>query len=199
MKLSDLIVEYEMSQDAGYALWIEPPAFLAVRLNALIEALSAQYGGPGFSAHVTLLSGLSGDEEDLLRAAGALASALSPFEMRLSGVGREDSFFRCLYLLAEPTGPLAQARLRAEEAFGGQFRASGSSLEGPERPEKYIPHLSLLYGDIDNSSKDAVIQSIGSAVAANFTVDGLSLYRVDGDVSGWKRVGDFFPLTGKNG
>ncbi len=200
MKLLVSVVEYEMSQDAGYALWIEPPAFLAVRLNALIEALSAQYGGPGFSAHVTVLGGLKGDEEDLLLAAGALASAMPPFEIRLSGVGREDSFFRCLYLLAEPTSSLMEARLRAEEAFL-KFRAQGGSSERserserPEKPEKYIPHLSLLYVDIDNSSKDAVIQSIGSAVTANFTVESMSLYRVDGDVPGWRRVGEVFPFT----
>ena len=186
------VVDYEMSEDAGYAIWIEPPAFLAVRLNALIDALSVQYGGPRFSAHVTLLGGISGDAEDLLRALGSLASALSPFEIRLSEIGREDFFFRCLYLLAEPLGPLADARGRAEEAFV-RFRASGSSLE---RPERFVPHMSILYGDIDNSSKEDIIQSIGGAVTANFTVEGLSLYRVDGDVPEWKRVGDVFPLTG---
>ncbi|MCK4910344.1 MAG: 2'-5' RNA ligase family protein [Thermodesulfovibrionales bacterium] len=175
-----------MSDDAGYALWIEPPAFLAVRLNALIDALSAQHGGPRFSAHITLLSGISGDEEALKQATGSLASALSPFEMRLSGVGREDYYFRCLYLLAELSGSLNEAREMAEEVFGA-FRVSG-------RSEKYMPHMSLLYGDIDDPAKDAIIQGIGGAVTANFTVEGLSLYRVHGDVSGWKRVGEVFPL-----
>ncbi len=181
-----------MSNDAGYALWIEPPAFLAVRLNALIDALSVQYGAPRFSAHVTLLGGLSGEEENLLSAAGSLASALSPFEMTLAGVGREDSYFRCLYLLAAPSGPLMGARGKAEEAFV-RFRASGAALE---RPERFMPHMSLLYGDIDNSSKEAIIQSIGGTVTANFTAEGLSLYRVDGDIGSWRRVGEVFPLTG---
>ncbi len=177
-----------MSDDAGYALWIEPPAFLAVRLNALIDAFSTQHGGPRFSAHVTLLSGITGDEEALKRATGSLASALSPFEVRLSGVGREDLYFRCLYLRAEKSGLLEDARARAEDAFGA-FR--GQASDGG-----FMPHMSLLYGDIDNSLKDDIIQGIGSALAANFTVEGISLYRVDGDVSGWSRVGDVFPFTG---
>lgn len=193
MKLPEAVVEYVMSENARYALWIEPPGFLSMRLNALIDAFAVQYGGPRFSSHVTLLGGISADEEDLLlRALGSLVSELSPFEIRLAGVGREDSFFRCLYLLAEPTGALKDARDKAEEAFGG-FRAQGSS---PKRLEEFLPHMSLLYGDIDDSLKDAIIQSIGSAVTANFTVEGFSLYRVDGDVPVWKRVGDVFPLTG---
>ena len=189
MESSCPVVEYEMTQDAGYAIWIEPPAFLAVRLNALIDALSVQHGGPRFSAHVTLLGGISGREQDLLRALGSLASALSPFEMTLAGVGREDYFYRCLYLYAEPLRELLSARQEAERLFAG-FRDEASVGEA------FMPHMSLLYGDIDNSSKEDIIQSIGGAVTANFTVDGLSLYRTDGDVPQWKRVGDVFTLTG---
>lgn len=83
---------------------------------------------------------------------------------------------------------LEDARARAEEAFG--------AFRGQALAEGFMPHMSLLYGDIDNSLKDDIIQGIGSALAANFTVEGISLYRVDGDVSGWSRVGDVFPLTG---
>ncbi len=119
-----------------------------------------------------------------MQATGLLASALSPFEVRLSGVGREESYFRSLYVPAEPSGPLTEARARAEEVFGGAAS------------EEFVPHMSLLYGDIDNSAKDDIIKTIGSAVTANFTVEGLSLYRVGMDVHGWERVGDVFPVTG---
>lgn len=48
-----------------------------------------------------------------------------------------DTYFQCVYVLIKPTEEVVEAARTARRAFGLDENA------------RYMPHLSLLYGDID--------------------------------------------------
>ncbi len=155
-----------------------------MRFNSLIEALAREHPpSPLFSSHITLLGGIQGAEDELLQGLNELAGALQPFEVRLEGLaGLEDSFYRCLYLRAEPSEELLRARRQAERIFA-RFRDEGSV------GEEFMPHLSILYGRIDNEARETMINSLGSALGCNFKAEGASLYMTEGAPAQWTRAG----------
>lgn len=168
--------------EGRYALWIEPPGYLAVRFDALIEALAASHGGPRFRSHITLLGGIEGREPELMRCARSLAARLRPFDLRLDGLGMEDEYFRALYLRAEKAGGLIEARRLAEEEFAPYI--DDGSRHG------YGPHMSLWYGDLEAARKEDIIRGMGGGLGALFRVDGISLYRTGGAPHEWARAGE---------
>ena len=160
-----------------------------MRFNSLIEALAREHPpSPLFASHITLLGGIRGAEDDLLQGLNELAGAIQPFQVRLEGLaGHEDSFYRCLYLRAEPSEELLRARKEAERIFT-RFRNEAS--EG----EAFMPHLSILYGRIDNEARQMMINSLGSALGCNFRAESVSLYRTDGAPAEWSRAGGQYPF-----
>jgi 2'-5' RNA ligase len=164
-----------------YSLWLEPPAYLALRLNALIEALALSHGGPRFNAHITLLGGLEGAEATLLDTAKALAARLEPFDVKLADVGMEDEYYRAIFLRAEKGEAFMEARRLAEEAFG-LYMADGS-------PREFEPHLSLFYGDLEAERKEDIIRGMGGVAGTSFRVEGINLYRTGGPPHAWARIG----------
>ncbi len=155
-----------------------------MRFNSLIEALAREHPpSPLFTSHITLLGGIRGAEDELLQGLNELAGALKPFEVRLEGLaGHEDSFYRCLYLRAEPSEELLDARRQAERLFAG-FRDEATGGEA------FMPHLSILYGRMDHEARQKMINSLGSALGCSFESEGVSLYRTDGAPAGWARAG----------
>jgi hypothetical protein len=61
---------------------------------------------------------------------------------------------------------------------------------------EYLPHLSLVYGDLDRFQKAALIRKIESPIEDRFEVCTLRLIATGGGPEGWRLVRDF-PLTSK--
>ena len=180
-----------MSQDAKYSLWIEPPPYIAMRFNSLIEALAREHAGPLFTSHITLLGSISGDLDELKAHASKLSSASGNFEVRLESLGHEDDHYRCLYLLAEPSSELLSLRHEAERVFVG-------SRDVPLASEIFKPHMSILYGNINQEAKANLINTLGSALGCNFRAEGVSLYKTDGPPARWSRVGGPYNFSWMN-
>jgi 2'-5' RNA ligase len=163
----------------GYALFLMPSGGTYKKLSGMIKRLSREYSAPEFEPHVTLIGTLTGSKEDILRKTSQLAAAIRPFRITLNGFGCMDYYFRCLFLKAAKTPELMGANRKARAIFG---RSNDSG---------YMPHLSLVYGNLPNEKKEEVIERTGKNFAVTFTARSMHLFSLEGEPREWYRVREF--------
>jgi 2'-5' RNA ligase len=149
------------------------------RLAQTIHKLSVRYAAPEFAPHVTLLGGIVTPRHEAVRKTAALATLIRPIAIRLGAIDYLDEYFRCLFVRATLTQPLLEAHRVAQEVFG--FRRQGP----------FMPHLSLLYGNLSRSLKAEAMAGVGPRVDLEFKVRSLHLYSTRGEPRGWRCVGRF--------
>ena len=163
----------------GASLWLMPDGEVGERLAAWIDRLAERFRTARFPPHVTLLSGLSGEEADLVARARLAAAALAPVAVHLDTVEGRDEHFRCLFVRAVEAGPLAAAHAKAAEATGR------------EADPEFLPHLSLVYGTLPEEKKRDLAHEAGSDLDVRFEASTLHLWATTGPVSGWRELGSF--------
>ncbi len=168
----------------GYSLWLMPEPAERARLEALIHRLSHRLGTPPFTPHVTLLGGLHGGEQGLVDRLHELARDLPPLSLRLTQVGGQDAFFRCLYVEAEGGAALGASHARAAAQLDVRTRAS------------FFPHLSLVYGQLSSEQKRRLAGELRPEVEARTVLfPELWLVHTEGHVTEWGSVSQLL-LTG---
>lgn len=165
-----------MKELATYSLWLEPTGDIAYKLQERIKKLSKEYDTPLFSPHVTLLGGLNSSQTEAISLVDTLAASVKPFELKLTKAGYRDQFYQSLFAHVEETHQLKELRKTACRLFN----ISNS--------EEYIPHLSLLYGDLSQKKKERILNIIGREFYIHFPVKGIMLMQTDGLPENWRRV-----------
>lgn len=160
----------------GYALWLVPDEPVFSLLARRISQLSLQCSTPSFDPHITLLAGITGKEKDAAAKTASVAGSLKPMQLELDGAGYLDEYFRCLFIRVIPTTPIMEAHQAAREAFGLQKQPS------------YMPHLSLVYGNLRIEAKKEIAATLGALSGQILEVRKLSLYRVSGPTNQWRCV-----------
>jgi 2'-5' RNA ligase len=160
----------------SYALWLVPQGAARRRLAAAIRRLGRKHGGPVFAPHVTLLGGIEGDGATVMARLARLAAATRCFDVRLSGAGFRDEYFRCLFLRAQRTAALQAARRRAARIFT------------PRRRDRFMPHLSLFYGRLADGVRRREAAAIGDRMVLRFPVRAIDLVATKGEPEAWRRV-----------
>lgn len=165
------------SKTSGYHLFLEPTGTSKHGLHHLIQQFAAEFGGPIFDPHVTLLAELQDeDETELIGKVAALVAGQSSFSVSLEALSMEDRYFRALYLRVQENEALAALHEKAEEIFSIQSS------------ELYVPHLSLLYGNYPEARKLNALDTIYVPDDMTFLVDRVSLYKTEGEVGEWVKV-----------
>ena len=152
----------------GYHLWLAPEGEARDDLQEVIDRLAEAYGGPTFTPHVTLLSGLDGSEASLLETNRKLAAALDSFHLELTTLESGTTFFQCVYMQVGQSPSLSRTRQAAGEAFG--LPAGG-----------YMPHLSLYYGDASQERRTAIVEAVPPKAKRRFAVEAIQLIRADSE------------------
>lgn len=165
-----------MSNKPLYSLWLRPFGDIAFSLEQRIRKLSEKYGTHRFKPHVTLLGSIEKGKTELVQLTDTLASSLSPFEIVLTKAGYSDSFYQSLFVKVDPGEELLTARQRAEKLF---------EYDGEK---SYMPHLSLLYGDLEREEKERILNVMGREFHLRFPINSLLLIRTDGLPDKWEHV-----------
>ncbi len=165
--------------EGEFSLWLLPPEPFFSRYREIIHRLSREYGTQTFPPHLTLLGSQRGEEAAMVEQTSQLARILTPVPIHLFDVGGRDEFFRCVIINAERSPELMEANRKAKKLFHAR----------PD--EEYLPHLSLVYGDLEPSQKAALIQQIESPSDDRFEVHTLRLIATGGGPEGWRLVRDF--------
>ncbi len=168
-----------MPQAKGYSLWLMPSGELYVRLASLITNLSERHHTPNFEPHVTLLGEIVGSARDVFSKTRELSSVVRRCSIELSDVEHADTYFKCLFLRAGETDAVMRANLEARKVFD-----RGNDT-------KYMPHLSLLYGNFPPETKEQIIREIGNRIPVSFAVDSIHLFSTNGGPEEWRRMLEF--------
>jgi hypothetical protein len=88
-------------------------------------------------------------------------------------------YFQALFLPVQPTHSILNSRRLAARIFG-------------TRAAPYMPHLSLLYGQLLIREKRRIIETLHRTVRRPFTVDAVHLLRADSRrPAGWIEIAEF--------
>ena len=162
-----------------YSLWLMPTGEVRERLAGTIFNLSRQYATPAFEPHVTLAGGIVGPAREVTSKMKDLARRITPFTARLTVVDGLDEYFRCLFVRLATTRPIMRANKAAREIFA------------LTKQPAFMPHLSLLYGNLPPSVKEGIVASLARQFELEFKVTSLHLYAIKSEPAAWRRVARF--------
>lgn len=149
------------------------------KLNKIISQLNKEYSSPNFLPHVTLIGLVVGSQKEILLKTSQLAIFIQPFEIKLTKVDYLNEYFRCLFIKVVKTKELMEANLKAREIFNR------------EKDLKFMPHLSLMYGNFNSKTKKGVISKIGREFNLKFKVKSIHLFLTEGESKRWYKIKKF--------
>lgn len=164
----------------SYALWLIPEGEACRRLARTIRRLSREHSTPVFAPHITLASGIIAPAREVAAKTALLAKSLRQLRLRLTHLDSRQEYFRCLFVKVAPTPQLARAYKRARKIFGQRgWRA-------------FLPHVSLVYGNLSRAAKRKITSSLGRRFALEFEVRRLRIVAIQGPPGKWRRVKSFW-------
>jgi 2'-5' RNA ligase len=163
----------------SYSLWLVPEGDICRRLQRMIRRLSREHSTPCFKPHITLAGSIVGQEREVVARVAMLARELSPLRLRLTHLDSRHEYFRCLFIRVMRVARLIRAHRRAKEIFGLRKRRG------------FLPHLSLVYGNLPAATKRKIVATLGRRVELEFQVGCLELVSIQGPPSQWRRVKSF--------
>lgn len=165
-----------MKQPATYSLWLEPVGDVSYKLQERIKKLSKKHQTPFFTPHVTLLGGIKSSLTQSIPFTNMLAAGVQPFELTLTKAGYRDRFYQSLFIYVAETTTLRNLRSKAQQMFD------------MKNEDGYMPHLSLLYGDLSPKEKQRTLNLTGRDFNIAFQANYIVLMKTDGTPDQWKRV-----------
>ncbi|KAI3495395.1 hypothetical protein L1887_37733 [Cichorium endivia] len=166
-----------------YSVWALPPEDVTERLKKLMVGLRSEFGGPEFEPHVTAVGAISLTEDDARDKLKKACEGLKSYNATVEKVATGTFFYQCVFLLLHPTTEVMETGAHCWNHFG--YKSS----------TPYMPHLSILYGDLTDEEKkraqekaNALDQTVESL---SFPIVRLALYKTDTEdktLKSWKKV-----------
>ncbi|KAK7318867.1 hypothetical protein RJT34_03574 [Clitoria ternatea] len=174
-----------MANEAVYSVWAIPPQDVSGRFTKLMSALRSEFGGPHFEPHITVVGAIKLTPDDALNKLRSACEALKPFHVTVDRVATGTFFYQCVYLLLHPQSQL----LQTNQHCCSHFSYTTST--------PYMPHLSLLYGDLSDEEKQKA-QDIANALddslcGLSFQISQLALYKTDTEdktLKSWEKIAE---------
>ena len=160
-------------REKKYSVWLMPAGYIARELRKLIVNLSKKHMTDEFQPHVTLIGELKLHQKEAIRSTKELARKIVPIEIKLGKITYLEQYYRCVFAKAQKTQELKNAYAAACRAF-------------KQKPgDNFLPHLSLVYGELNEQTKRSIITDIGNKLDITFTADNLYLYYTGGQPEDW--------------
>ncbi|KAL5732012.1 hypothetical protein ACHQM5_004680 [Ranunculus cassubicifolius] len=163
-----------------YSVWCIPSAEVTERFKKLMAHLRSEFGGPEIEPHTTFVRAVELTEEDAIKKFHLACEGVKSFTATVKGV----STGTCVYLLVQPSDEMVEAS------------AFSSKIFGYTRSTSYMPHVSLLYGDLTDEDKQKAKAKAEAfdATISNFTfpITRLALYKTPEDITlkSWEKIAD---------
>ncbi|XP_009615094.1 cyclic phosphodiesterase [Nicotiana tabacum] len=169
-----------------YSVWALPPEDVRVKVKKLMEGLRSEFGGPQFEPHVTVVGAIRLTEAEALDRLKKACDTVKPYSATVEKVDCGTFYYQCVYLLLHPTTEVVEASAHCCSHFG--YNRTGT----------YMPHLSLLYGDLTDEEKKkaqekAYILDEGIC-SLSFPISHLALCKTDTEdksCKSWEKVEEY--------
>lgn len=163
----------------GYSLWWTLDDTTTQRLQDTIQQFSQKAGTLNFPPHITLLGQIEREPELLSSQFDTFCMDLKAIPVDLNKSGMDQQYFRSLYFRVQPHELLQDLHLRAQNHF--QIRTNAV----------YLPHLSLLYSDLERNVKKRLLKTVSRPIFSNPTIVGLCLMQTQGAPTEWRLIKQF--------
>lgn len=200
---------YQSSSFRGISLWLCPPTTgdknkisdtsdckVGDFYQDIIHKLAEEQGTFGdFIPHITLVAALELPAEEIVaKVRNEIAPKIPPYAFEAASIAEREAYFQSVFVKLytdRPDGMLQQANELAKQVF-------------PERQSDppYMPHLSLVYGNLPKEQKqqeivpklEAQLQSARDAISI-IPIDSIQVWSTEGPVEKWFCI-DTIPLAG---
>ena len=170
-----------------FSLWLIPDfsSRQHANLRATIKRLSHTFKTVEFDPHVTLLGGIEQTREVVLARAKRFADAQSPLDIRFGAIrSKQKNPMQIFFADVELSEELKDAHIAVSELMFGP------------RKFNYTPHLSLVYGDLNDEHVavllDEVVHTTFVPENNNFISWGVSVWHTPTlDVKDWSEEQHF--------
>ncbi|KAF3451360.1 hypothetical protein FNV43_RR07455 [Rhamnella rubrinervis] len=168
-----------------FSVWAIPPDDVTSRLKKLMEGIRAEFGGPQFEPHMTVVGAISLTPDDALDKFRSACQGLKVYTATVERVATGNFFYQCVYLLIHPTAEVVETSSHCTSHFG--YKSSTS----------YMPHLSLLYGDLTEEEKKKAQEKANilddTINGLSFPITRLGLYKTDTEdktLKSWEKIAE---------
>ena len=162
------------------SVWLKPTGEALERIMKVMRALHQEAAGPQVPPHITLLTGAETTRASAALKLKHLAARVKPLRIKLGKIEAGGEYFRALFAVVEANGDLAAAQREAYDAFDMQ----------PAPP--YAPHLSLVYGKLDDAARRKLTDAAGGKLDVAFEVRTLYLVNSSSSVpvADWRTLAE---------
>ena len=102
------------------------------------------------------------------------------FDLSLGEIAYSESYFRNLYVLANPNAELDRLYQKSKKLLK-------SKADVP-----YMPHVSLLYGNLNQTQQQALQRELSNSYPEIFECQRLDIFNATGDVIQWHLIESFY-------
>ena len=162
-----------------YTLWLAPPKDIADKYQHIIDTYCKQFNIHTFLPHITLVGGIDKNEDEIASILNSILAKPKPIDITISEVSISTTYFQCVFGRVEPSPALLDLHLNLKEVLN-------------MNDEKiFMPHMSLVYADIDSNEKQKIAQEI-TLPPAQFICDTIYLMEsMNKDTSTWRKIKEF--------
>ena len=160
-----------------YSIWIIPPEPVFSELGTTIHSLAAEYGGPVFEPHITILGSVDGELKQINRAVDSAIQNLGRLTLALGPISFGTTYYQSVLARVESTAQLLQLNLNIKKQLGLENNA-------------YHPHVSLIYGDHDMTIREEIAAKVKLTNAA-FIAETIAVVEDTPDPSEWSAAASF--------
>ncbi|RDX96769.1 Cyclic phosphodiesterase, partial [Mucuna pruriens] len=183
-----------MASQAVYSVWAIPPEDVSARCANLMSALRSDFGGPPFQPHITVVGATRLSPDDALAKLRSACQALRPFHVTVDSVATGTFFYQCVYLLLRPEPQVLETSAHCCTHFG---YSNSTQTHVIDSHAAYMPHLSLLYGDLSDQEKQKARERANALddtlAGLTFQITRLALYRTDTEdktLKSWEKIAE---------
>ena len=160
-----------------HSLWLLSEDAEISDLQKMIDDLATRYKIRPFRVHMSLLGSLGTKSERLMiERAEKISEAFDPFEVEIIGIGTRNLHLQSVFLTCAPNPELVRMNQMALNLF----------KQDPMSP--YLPHWSVIYGDLDIEQKRnarAIIEDAWS-FPTTVLVSEMAVIKAEGHPDEWK-------------
>jgi len=166
-------------QENSYSLWLRPSQTQIDDLTKIISRLSHRFSCTPFPPHITLLPGNPAITDSIIETCEAIIKRYPAFDITLEEIAYTPAYFRSLYILAKPETPLINIYEDTKKRLNH------------ESSKMYMPHISLLYGNLDAKKQQTLKEELADSYAKTFHCQRLDLYNTTGHEMQWHLIKSF--------
>ncbi|CAL5214239.1 unnamed protein product [Lathyrus oleraceus] len=168
-----------------YSVWAIPPEDVCYRLTSLMTTLGSEFRGPHFEPHMTVVGAIELTPDDALNKLRSASEGVKAFQVTVDRVATGTFFYQCVYLLLHPTPQIVETNAHCCSHFGYT------------NSTPYMPHVSLLYGDLTDEEKQKAQERANilddTLSGLSFQISRLALYKTDTKdktLKSWEKIAE---------